>query len=125
MVTGVVIRAFAYHPEYKKLKEIKEAAELVLSRLFKRDHYPDRNSLEFWTKFSFPFWFTDLIAVLDPVSQLGFGPDHPKVSQGLEWFIDKQKMNGTWELKLLKGDKQEQSFWMAFNICKLFRQFYS
>lgn len=125
MVTGVVIRAFAYHPQYKKLKEIKAAAELVLSRLFKRDYYPDRNSVEFWTRFSFPFWFTDLISVLDPVSRLGFSPDHPKVSQGLEWFIGKQNMNGTWQLRLLKGDKQEQLHWLAFNICKIFKRFYS
>ena len=125
MVTGVVIRAFAYHPEYKKRKEIREAAELVLSRLFKRDTYPDRNTVEFWTKFSFPFWYTDLIAVLDPISHMGFKPDHPKVSEGLEWFIDKQKKDGTWDLKLLKGDKHEQPNWIALNICKLIKKYYS
>jgi hypothetical protein len=125
MITGVVLRAFAYHPEYKKRKEIKDAAELVLSRLFKRDYYPDRNTVEFWTKFSFPFWYTDLIAVLDPISHLRFRPDHPKVSEGLGWFIDKQKEEGTWDLKLLKGDKQKQPNWMALTICKLFKKYYS
>jgi len=124
MITGVVLRAFAYHLGFKNRKEIKEAAELVLSRLFQRDYYPDRKSVEFWTRFSFPFWFTDLIAVLDPVSHLGFKPDHPKVSKGLDWFIHKQNMDGTWNLKLLKGEKLEQPYWMSLNICKLFKRFY-
>lgn len=125
MVTGVVIRAFAYHPEYKKRIEIQDAAELVLSKLFKRDTYPDRNSAKCWTRFSFPFWFTDLISVLDPVSRLGFKPDHPKVSEGLGWFVDQQKKDGTWDLKLLKGDKLEQPHWMTLNICRLFKRYYS
>jgi squalene cyclase len=125
LATGVVIRAFAYHPEYKKRTEIKDAAELVLSRLFQRDYYPDRSSAEYWTKFSFPFWFTDLIAILDPISHLEFKPEHPKVSEGLGWFIDQQKKDGTWNLKLLKGDKHEQPYWMMLNICRLFKRYYS
>ena len=123
MVTGAVIRAFAYHPEYNKRKEIRDAAELVLTRLFKKDYYPDRGTADFWTKFSFPFWYTDLIAFLNPISHLGFKPDHPKVSEGLDWFIDKQQRDGTWDLKLLKGDKQEQPYWMTLNICKIFKNF--
>jgi hypothetical protein len=125
MVTGVVLRAFAYHPVYKKSEEIKSAAELVLSRIFQRDFYPDRNAAEYWTKFSFPFWYIDLIAVLDPLSCMEFSPEHPRISEGLEWLVDKQKKGGAWDLKLLKGDKHEQPFWMALNICRLFQRFYS
>jgi hypothetical protein len=125
MATGVVLRAFAHHPKYLKRKEIMIAAELVLSRIFKRDFYPDRGTADYWTRFSFPFWYTDLIAVLDPVSHLGFSPDHPKVSEGLDWFIKRQERDGSWNLKLLKGDKKEQPYWMSVNICRLFKRFYS
>jgi hypothetical protein len=125
MVTGVVLRAFAAHEEYRGRSEIREAAELVLSRLFKRDFYPDRSAAEYWTRFSFPFCYTDLIAVLDPLPRLGFGPDHPKVSEGLSWFVDNQQQDGTWQLRLLKGDRREQHFWMALNICRLYKIFYS
>lgn len=125
MVTGIVLRAFSFHPEFSKNEEIRDAAELVLSRLFKKDYYPDRSSAEYWTRFSFPFWYTDLIAILDPISHLGFKPDHPKVSDGLQWFVDQQKRDGTWDLKLLKGERHEQPYWMALNICKLFKTFYS
>ena len=103
---------------------IREAAELVLSRLFKRDYYPDRNSIEHWTRFTFPFWYTDLIAILDPVSRLGFKPDHPRVFEGLEWFINRQEKDGTWNLRLTKGDMLEQPFWMMLNICSLFKRLY-
>ena len=125
MVTGIVLRAFAYHPDYRVRTEIREAAELVLSRLFKKDFYPDRSSAEYWTRFSFPFWYTDLIAVLDPISHLGYKFDHPKVSEGLKWFAENQKKDGTWDLKLLKGERHEQPYWMVLNICKLFKTFYS
>ena len=124
MTTGVVIRAFANHAEYRSRREIIDAAELVLSRLFKKDCYPDRSAVEYWTRFSFPFWYTDLISVLDPVSHLGFKPDHPKVSMGLEWFMSTQQKDGTWDLKLVRGDKREQPYWMTLNICRLFKRYY-
>jgi hypothetical protein len=124
MVTGVVIRAFAYHAEQRNRQEIKNAAELVLSRLFRRDVYPDRSGEEYWTRFSFPFCYTDLIAVLDPVAWLGFEPGHPKVSEGLSWFVENQARDGTWHLKLLKGDKREQPHWMGLNIGRIFKKFY-
>jgi len=98
---------------------------MVPSRLFKRDYYPDRGTVEFWTKFFFPFWNTDLIAVLDPISNLRFKPDHPMVSKGLDWFIDRLNKDGTWDLKLLKGDKHEQPYGMALNICNIFKLYYS
>jgi hypothetical protein len=125
MVTGIVLRAFAYHPDYRDREEIRKAAELVLSRLFKNDFYPDRGSAEYWTSFSFPFWFTDLIAVLDPIAHLGFKSGHPKVAEGLRWFVDNQRRDGTWNLRLLKGEKFEQPCWMNLNICKLFKKYYS
>ncbi len=45
MVTGVVLRAFAVHQAYRQLKEAQRAGELLLLNLFKRDHYPDRESI--------------------------------------------------------------------------------
>jgi len=92
--------------------------------MFKRDVYPDRNKVEHWTSFSFPFAYTDLIAVLDPISHLGFSRDHPQVKKGLDWFVKNQKRDGTWKLHMLKGEKIEQPHWMNFNACRLFKKFY-
>jgi hypothetical protein len=124
MATGVVLRGFAYDPSYRDNKDIVHATELVLSRLFQKDIYPDRNKPEAWIRFSFPFWFTDLIAILDPVFHLGFKSDHPKVKEGLSWFVKNQKKDGTWKLYMLKGEKLQQPYWMDLNVCRLFRKFY-
>lgn len=124
MVTGVVLRGFAYDSQYQSNKELHQVAEHVLSRLFKKDVYPDRNKPEAWTRFSFPFWYTDLIAVLDPIAHLGFKQTHPNVKEGLSWFIKKQRKDGRWRLHMLKGEKIQQAFWMDLNVCRLFKKFY-
>ena len=46
----------------RRRPEIQRAGELLLSNLFKRDHYPDRAASDNWLRFSFPFWFPDLIS---------------------------------------------------------------
>ncbi|EKD43586.1 MAG: hypothetical protein ACD_72C00212G0003 [uncultured bacterium] len=124
MVTGVVLRAFAYHPDYQNSSSVHNAAELVLSKLFKRDVYPDRASTNFWTGFSFPFCYTDLISVLDPMAYLGFSADQPKIKEGLDWFVKHQNKNGTWKLHILKGDKKEMSYWINLSIGRLFKKYY-
>lgn len=72
LVTGVVLRAFAAHSKYRQLGEAKAAGELLASRFFKKDAYPDRGTVDFWTRFSFPFWFTDVLSSLDSLSLLRF-----------------------------------------------------
>jgi len=103
MVTGVVLRAFAAHPEYRKSKEANHAGKLLLSRFFKKDNYPDRSGADYWLRFTFPFWFTDLISALDSLSLLGFSKQKPQIGKAIQWFIDNQQKNGLWELKILKG----------------------
>ena len=124
MATGVVLRAFAYNPEYRDNRELRAAAELVLSRLFKRDNYPDRGTPEFWIKFTFPFQYTDLVAVLDPIAHLGFAPTHPRIAAGLDWLKDHQTTDGSWDVKGLKGNLPDQPYWRALSIARLFRLFY-
>lgn len=127
MVTGVVLRAFAYNPATlateKTRTALLAAAELVLSRLFKADFYPDRKAADYWIKFTFPYNFTDLLAVLDPVAHLEFPADHPQVRYGLEWFVREQKSDGGWAVKTLKGKRPEQLRWIALGIARLFRRF--
>ncbi len=125
MVTGVVLRAFAVHPTYKQSEEAKRAGELLLSSLFKRDHYPDRAAPEYWLRFSFPFWFTDLISVLNSLSLLGFSKREPPIQKALQWFVTNQQQNGLWQLKILKGQNRDiLQFWLALSICRIFKRFY-
>lgn len=123
MVTGVVLRAFAVHQSYKQSPEIHRAAKLLLSRLFGKDCYPDRATPVYWLRFSFPFWFTDLISALDSLSRLGFSAGEPSVAGALHWFITKQQKNGLWELKVLKGRNRDiLRLWLALSICRIFKR---
>lgn len=124
MVSGVVLRAFAVHPKYRKSKEAHQAGQLLLSSVFKKDHYPDRTGAEYWLRFSFPFWFTDLISALDTLSLLGFSAQEPQIEKALQWFVKNQQKTGLWQFKILKGKNKDMlELWLAFAVCRIFKRF--
>jgi Squalene-hopene cyclase C-terminal domain len=124
MVTAVVLRAFAAHPVYRQSQEARQAGELVLSRFFEKDNYPDRGDPSYWLRFSFPFWFADLISALDSLSQLGFSRTEPQIAAGLQWFVANQQADGLWDLKILKGRRRDITrLWLALAICRIFKRF--
>jgi hypothetical protein len=123
MVTGIVLRAFAAHPRYSKMPEALRAAELLATRIFKADRYTDRKAPEFWTRFSFPFWFTDLLSALDSLSKLGVSVDHPQIREGVDWFINNQKKDGLWKLKLVRGaSDKSQNLWVNLVVCRTLKR---
>lgn len=123
MVTGVVLRAFATHPSNRKIAEAKEAGRLLLSSLFKKDNYPDRAGQEYWLRFTFPFWFTDLISGLDTLSLLGFSKQEPEIEEGLHWFVTKQGKDGMWQLRITKGQNKDiTQVWLSLAICRIFKR---
>ncbi len=123
MVTGVVLRSFAAHPKYKEKPDVKKAGELLASRIFKADNYTDRKAADFWTRFSFPFWFTDLLSALDSLSQLGISSKHPGIREGLDWFIGNQQPHGLWNLKLVRGGgDKSQNQWVGFAVCRMLKR---
>jgi hypothetical protein len=124
MVTGIVLRAFAAHPKYRNLDEIKKAGELLSSRFFKPDKYPDRKSLDYWFSVSFPFWWTDIVSSLDTLANLNFSASHPKIELGLNTLRERQLKNGLWDLKLLRTRDKDLPLWVALAICRIFKKFY-
>jgi hypothetical protein len=124
LITGVVLRAFSAHPVYRKSKEAKQAGELLLMNLFNKDNYPDRAGAEYWLRFTFPFWFTDLISALDSLSLLKFSKNETQINKALKWFIGHQQRNGLWKLKILKDrNKDITQLWLALAICRIFKGF--
>jgi hypothetical protein len=119
LITGVVLRAFAAHPRYRRRKEARAAGELLASRLFKRDKYPDRSTQEYWTRVAFPFWFTDIISALDSLSYLGFTGEDPRISDALDKIKERQREDGLFELKLLRIKDKDMKFWICLAICRL------
>ncbi|MFX0106449.1 MAG: hypothetical protein ACFE75_13315 [Candidatus Hodarchaeota archaeon] len=124
MVTGVVLRAFAAHPNYRNLEDAKKAGELLASRFFKPDKYPDRKAVDYWFRVSFPFWFTDIVSSLDTLSNLGFTTSHPQIKLALNTLRERQLENGLWDLKLLKTKDKDLPLWVALAICRIFKKFY-
>jgi Squalene-hopene cyclase C-terminal domain len=125
VVSGVVLRAFAAHPAHRRLNEARQAGQLLLANLFEKDNYPDRAAPSFWLGFSFPFWFTDLISALDSLSLLGFSKIEPRMDRAGRWFVESQRKNGLWDLKILKGkNKDVLRLWLALAICRIFKRLY-
>ncbi len=118
MITGVVLRALAASKDYRGMDETRDAGDLLASRLFLTDRYPDRGGPEYWTKFSFPFWFTDLISSLDSLSLIGIGPGNERIDMAIEWFRSRQRDDGTWRLYYLKGAGISIDEWVHFALCK-------
>ena len=122
LVTGIVLRAFAAHTKHRNAKEAKKAGELLMSRFFKRDVYPDRQNVEYWFKFSFPFWQTDLLSSLDSLSLIGLNAENPQIKKALRWFANEQQSNGDWKLRLVRGKDKDLNLWVSLAICRVFKK---
>ncbi|HEX6258925.1 MAG TPA: hypothetical protein VFZ48_05595, partial [Candidatus Saccharimonadales bacterium] len=102
----------------------KLATELLVSRFFQRDKYPDKNRVDDWTRFSFPFWQTDMLSSLDVVGIIS-----PELSEGAEvarakkWFIEHQQPNGLFTGHLLRDRYHDLQLWYSYAICRAFARF--
>jgi hypothetical protein len=123
MVTGVVLRAFSVSGKYRNRPAVLAAGRLLKARFFKSDTYVDRRTPKFWVGFSSPFWFTDLLSALDSLSGLGFPAEDPDIRKGLNWFVDRQRKDGGWTLKLLKGADRALPYWLDLSVCRVFKRF--
>jgi hypothetical protein len=69
---GMVLRAFAAHPDYRQRPEVIAAGNCLKERLFEPDRYNDRKAPSYWLKFQFPFWWPNLLTALVTLSWLRF-----------------------------------------------------
>ena len=126
LVTGMVLRAFSAHPTFRKSEEARAAGDLLSSRFFLPDKYPDRRAASFWTSFSFPFWFTDLLSSLDSLSTIGIGTENPNVRRALDWLVGKQARNGLWALSLrIMNREEERDGWISLAVCRVLKRMLS
>ncbi len=125
MVSGIIIRAFANHPTYRQTPEARRAADFLVSRFFKPDKYSFRKHQSFWTKYTFPFWWTDLIGCLDALSQMKYPKDTPGVQGALHHFRKTQLPSGSWDLYMLAGKTiPDLTHWFDLVISRIFKRFY-
>lgn len=131
LVTGMTLRALACHPEYRHHKKAYKAGELLTSRFFKHNVYNTYKAADNWVRFQYPFWWNNLLMGLDSLSLIGFTPRHPRVTKGLEWFIENQRDDGLWDSSYKKSAKKintekarEDRHWISYAICTVFKRFY-
>lgn len=122
LVTGIVLRALAAHPRYRRAAATREAADLLASRFFTRDRYTDHVAASYWLVFSYPFWWTDLLSALDSLTTCGYGPDDPGVARGLAWFVDNQDAGGLWNAGRNRPKDRWSDLWVAFAACRMLRR---
>lgn len=123
LVTGVVLRAFAGHPRYRGTRDARVAADLLASSLFRRDRYPDRADPSYWTRVSFPFWFTDLVSALDSLSRTGPGRGDPRIRRALAWIAGHQRRDASFGFTLLRARDRDTVHWVSLATCRVLRRF--
>lgn len=131
LATGMVLRAFAVHPVYCKLTEARIAAGCLKSRFFQPDKYNDRKAHTYWTKFQFPFWWTNILTGLDSLSLMGFSASDSDVARALRWFADNQQEDGLWKTSYEQVKRKETSarereamLWTGLAVCRMLRRLF-
>lgn len=120
-VTGVVLRAYAANPKYRHSQTAKTATHLLVSRFFEKDVYTDKNHTYDWTRFSYPFWQTDILSSLYIVSSVdpGLSKDK-KVIHAKEWFMAHQESTGLFTGHLLRDRFHDLKFWYSLAVSRIF-----
>lgn len=120
LITGVVLRAYAAHPQYRHSDTAKHASKLLVGRFFEKDVYPDKNRVADWTEFVYPFWFTDIVSSLNSISLIDPGMQNEKIEQAKQWLIEHQEPNGLFTGHLLKDRYHDLQLWYSLAVCRIF-----
>jgi hypothetical protein len=130
LATGMALRPFAVHPDYRRLEAVTTAAKLLKSRFLTSDKYNDRKAPRYWLKFQYPFWWTNLLTGLDILSVLGFEPNDTDVQRALQWFVDAQMDDGLWRTSYEQtkrtqpsAKERESMLWVSLAICRVLQRF--
>jgi hypothetical protein len=123
--TDMILRAFAAHPEYRKLPEVWVAAQLLKSSFFKPDAYPSYRAPRYWTRFV--FWWPNLLTALESLYLLGFTRKDPDIKRGLDWFVENQPKDALWKLeshKLISPRDLPERLWLTLAVCRMLKGYY-
>jgi len=124
LATGMVLRAFAAHPDYHNRPEVIAAGEALKTRILRPDKYNDRKAKSYWLKFQFPFWWSNLVTSLDSLARLGFDCQDADIFRGLDWFINNQENDGLWPTGYGSGNKAgENRRWVGLAICRILKHY--
>ncbi|MFN2169578.1 MAG: prenyltransferase/squalene oxidase repeat-containing protein [Anaerolineae bacterium] len=129
LATGMALRPLVTHPAYREREETRRAAQLLKSRLLQADAYGARKAPSYWTKFQYPFWWTNLVTALDLLSLLGFSAGEPQIRDSLAWFVAHQEDNGLWRTGYEQAKRAQPTFkeadtmaWVGLAVCRILKR---
>ncbi len=96
LVTGMVLRAFAFSSSRRVSREARRAAELLATRFLQPDRYPDRKAPQFWELLTEPRFYTDVLDALDTVTAIGLGKENSGVRTAEAYLRSRQANDGLW-----------------------------
>ncbi|MDO9084666.1 MAG: terpene cyclase/mutase family protein [Anaerolineaceae bacterium] len=126
--TGMVLRAFAAHPEYRLSEEAKLAADLLKSRFFEPDAYTSLQDPHYWIRFEYPFWWNNLVSAMDTLSIIGVSSRDKQNVRAINWLIEHQQPDGLWRLNYYSPVPEkstpkvhEAKCWVTLTICRILK----
>jgi Squalene-hopene cyclase C-terminal domain len=120
LITGIVVRPFSLMTPYRM--KVKDAGMLLADRVFARDKYPDRRGVEYWTKFTFPYHWTDILSTIDTLTLLGINK-HPKINEIMKWFEKHKQDNGIYEVSVMAGAKyKDVKYWITLQYLTVLKR---
>jgi hypothetical protein len=127
--TGMVLRAFAAHPQQRHSQDAVHAGRLLKSRFFQADVYSSYQDPGYWLRFEYPFWWNNLVAALDTLAKLGFSAQDEDIRRGLAWLREHQERDGLWKVSYMKPERKVSARgrkirpWIGLAICRVFKNF--
>jgi hypothetical protein len=128
--TGMVLRAFAVHPQQRHSEAAMVAASLLKSRFFQPDCYSSYQAASYWVRFEYPFWWNSLVSALDSLSLMGLPKEDLQIRKGLAWLAEHQQENGLWRVSYARAQEQETTkvlemrLWVTLAICRILKRLY-
>ncbi len=120
LITGIVLRPFSLVTTFRK--KVEDAGLLLANRVFTRDKYSDRMGVEYWTKFTYPYHWTDILSTLDTLTQLEI-KNHPKINEILNWFEKHKKKDGIYEVSIMAGAKyKDVKYWITLRYLSILKR---
>jgi hypothetical protein len=122
--TGMVLRAFAAHSQYRTSQAAKTAAKLLKSRFFQADCYTSYQAASYWVRFQYPFWWNNLVAALDSISLIDPTIDE-QMEVAVKWLVEHQEEDGLWKATYVNGREVNNAqsrttrLWVSLAICRV------
>jgi hypothetical protein len=122
LITGIVLRPFSLLSAYRGT--VKAAGLLLAERVFTRDTYSDRRGVEYWTKFTYPYRWTDILSTIDALTRLDI-THHPKINDIKRWFTKQKHDDGTYNVNVMAGAKyKDVKYWITLQYLRVLQRCY-